>query len=68
MPGFDGRGPAGRGPKTGRGFGICRSAGISAGGYWKSLPEARTGNFFRWAGFARSRRRGVDAVRKQEEQ
>jgi hypothetical protein len=24
MPGFDGTGPAGRGPMTGRGFGRCR--------------------------------------------
>jgi hypothetical protein len=32
MPGFDGTGPFGQGPMTGRGFGRCRSeAGIAAG-------------------------------------
>ncbi len=35
MPGFDGTGPLGQGPGTGRGLGPCLNAGVPAP-YWRA--------------------------------
>ena len=48
MPGRDGTGPMGQGPKTGLGRGNCNDANISNGG---------------WFGFGRGRGRGFGAGR-----
>ena len=52
MPGGDGTGPYGQGPKTGRGFGFC--SGNDTAGY--NVPSAGSG---RRAGRARGRGRGM---------
>ena len=47
MPRFDGTGPAGAGPMTGRGFGPC---GCGYGGGWRrnSRPGRGMGRYFNW--------------------
>lgn len=54
MPGFDGTGPAGRGPGTGGGFGPCGAARIDVGnfrgsGYARGGGRRSTGRARRWS-------------------
>lgn len=66
MPGFDGGGPAGRGPGTGRGLGICRSARLRSGLLPGKPPRMRAGvgrrvGFLRgWPWIASNRRARQD--------
>lgn len=38
MPAFDGTGPRGQGPLTGRGLGNCVVPGMSSSPFWGTLP------------------------------
>ena len=59
MPGGDGTGPLGLGPKTGRSAGFC--AGYSASGYTNSIPVR--GGFFRgFSGRGRGHRNWYYAI------
>lgn len=40
MPGFDGRGPMGRGPMTGRGLGLCGRGFARGRGFGRFAPAA----------------------------
>jgi len=52
MPGFDGTGPAGMGPRTGGGFGYCAPGAVPApGGY---APGVGRGGFPRGGGRGRA--------------
>ncbi len=57
MPGGDGRGPAGFGPRTGRGLGYC--AGYDSPGFTKPGP-GMGGGYRRGFGPGRGLRRGVN--------
>ncbi len=57
MPGFDGTGPVGRGPGTGRGFGACSGARGRAGRYAGRAVDSTPEPTGRGLYFRRGRRR-----------
>ena len=52
MPGFDGTGPQGMGPRTGGGFGFCspRTGPADRGAGWYGFPRGAGRGFAPWGG------------------
>ncbi len=52
MPGFDGTGPRGMGPMTGRGMGFCSSWGIGAAYRGRMVPPYQQAPYPYYGGYA----------------
>ena len=66
MPGFDGTGPAGRGPETGRGLGLCKGSRLRSARFLRRRSRGVSPDDQKGAAIIRGRRMGSDARPRQD--